>query len=129
MFELTATNIKNVPKTIGIYKIYAKVDNTIIPIQRFGGVDRSGILYIGTTDKQNLRKRLTQFRLSSDCNMNTTNHSGALKYKKRPIICQVLGLNHKLYFSYTESETPKQLENQLLQGYAEKFGEYPPLNT
>lgn len=129
MFELTAANINQVPLSRGIYQIYAKSNGDFIAVQRFCGTDNSGKLYIGTTDKQTLRKRLNQFRLSSDANYNTYNHSGALKYKNRPIIQQTLGENHTLYFSYIEDENPKELEYQLLQQYAEQFGEYPPLNT
>ncbi len=129
MFELTAANINRVPLSRGIYQIYAKLNDEFITINRFCDIDISGKLYIGTTNRQTLRKRLNQFRLSSDENYNTYNHSGALKYKNRPIIKQTLGQNHILFFSYIEVENPNELEMQLLQQYAEQFGEYPPLNT
>jgi len=129
MRHLNKNNIKGCPETIGVYKIYAFDDIGIaIPISRFGGVDDSGLLYIGETTKQNLKRRIHNFWMTSRLELNTHNHSGALKYRLNETIRKVLGINHILSFDVEFVEKPKQREKELLNEYAAIYGEFPPLN-
>jgi len=126
---LNLEEINQVPTKKGVYKIYVKDNQSnLIPINRFCNIDHSGLLYIGRTIKQDLKKRIYQFYASSNVNMLTHNHSGGLKYSKIPIIREALGKNHFLYFDFEPHDYPKARETELLQDYALIFGEYPPLN-
>lgn len=128
MWPLTENNLLNIPKKQGVYKLYAlKTNGNRITIQRFAGVDYSGTLYIGQTTRQNLRKRIYNLFATTRENGNTSNHSGGLKYRTSDIIRKTLEV-HLLYFDFEVCENPLNREKELLKEYAERFGEYPPLN-
>lgn len=128
MPELTRENLNEVPKHIGIYKLYVKnADGNAIALQRFAAIDNNGLLYIGQTTKQNLKTRIENLLLTSREVSRTTNHSGGLKYRTNPIIRQTLKV-HKLYFEYEVCENPRLREGELLREYSSIYGEYPPLN-
>lgn len=128
MPELTRQNLNEVPEVIGIYKLYVKnSEANPITIQRFAGIDNSGLLYIGQTTRQTLKKRIENLLLTSREISRTTNHSGGLKYRTNPIIRQTLN-DHSLYFEYEVCENPKSREAELLREYSRIYGEYPPLN-
>jgi hypothetical protein len=129
MFLLTITNLANCPNNFGVYKIFAYNNlNQPIPINRFGGIDKNGLLYIGQTYKQGLPIRIGNFLRVSGAHYKSNNHSGALKYKKNKKVQDVLGRGHKLFYSFEICLNPKNRENELLNSYAIEFGEYPPLN-
>jgi len=128
MIELNKENIKNIPDKRGVYNIYAKsAINKSISIQRFCDIDKTGLLYIGQTNKQTLKKRIYQFYASAHPDMKTHNHSGAQKYFLNNKIREKLS-KHSLWFEFEKTEQPTIKEKQLLFEYAKKFGEYPPLN-
>lgn len=128
MRPLTSENLNEIPESKGVYKLYAiGINNTPIPIQRFGGIDNQGILYIGRTTKQTLKKRIYNLLATSRTLSRTTNHSGGLKYRKNPIIQETL-VDHQLYFYCETCEDPKSREAELLKEYSQLYGEYPPLN-
>ena len=128
MWHLTENSFPNIPEQIGVYRLYAvQTNGGRISIQRFAVVDNSGTLYIGQTTKQNLKKRIYNLLATIRQNGKTTNHSGALKYKTNNIIRTTLA-EHLLYFDFEVCENPLDREKELLKDYADKFGEYPPLN-
>ena len=128
MFPLISQNIHLIPEEIGVYVIYCLgQDSKRIIISRFAKPDYQGILYIGRTTKQNLRKRVYNFLLSSDIDKKTTNHSGALKYRRNTVIRDKLGF-HILYVQYEVCPDPIQREKEMLLKYSLEFGELPPLN-
>ena len=128
MIHLIERNLTDIPEELGIYKVFAVSENGHpVPIQRFAGVDPSGILYIGQTTKQTLKKRIYNLLATTRATGKTTNHSGGLKYKTNPIIRQTL-VNHMLYVDFEICEFPLKREKVLLQEYSSIFGEYPPLN-
>jgi hypothetical protein len=116
------------PKTPGVYIIRGEH-----AIQRIGGIDRTGILYIGKT--KNLRNRIWQFL--------EANHTASGFLWTHPTIARLvidplirtkddvednLG---KLKVMYSTPLKEKQLDNAeriLLFTYINKFGEAPPLN-
>lgn len=129
MEYISLENINKIPKEIGVYKIYCRdKSGNLININRFTGIDNTGLLYIGKTSKQDLRKRFEQFYYSSLISGKTYNHTAALKYRKNKIIRDKLGEGHHLFFEYILSINPNLEEKNLLKDYFYKFGEYPPLN-
>lgn len=125
---LIKENIGNVPQTTGVYRVFFKnKDKSSLIINRFCGNDIDGILYIGRTKKQNLRKRIYQFFASSNCQMGTHNHSGGLKCKTLSVIRRTYP-ECEYWFDFEESTQPIEKEKELLLEYSNKFGEYPPLN-
>jgi len=128
VIRLTKENLAKIPDKHGVYWMYAHdLNKNPIHIQRFAKKDKTGLIYIGRTHKQGLRKRISNFFYTIKEASNTTNHSGALKYRNRLIIQSCLG-SHNLYLTFETSETPVVRENDLLKEYAEEFGEYPLLN-
>lgn len=105
MIELTVENLIQIPLEVGVYRIFALKNKLPISINRFSEIDKTGLLYIGPTSVQTLRKRAYKFLATSRPNSNTTNHSGALKYRLIPIIQQTLG-KHKLYFDFEVCDNP-----------------------
>jgi hypothetical protein len=129
MYELSRENIKRyAPDVKGVYRIYVQNERGLpLVVNRFCGVDKTGLLYIGQTDRQTLRKRLYNFWASAQDCMETNNHSGGVKYCDIHIIRDTLKI-HTLWFNFSPFDTPKQLEKDLLRAYATVYGEYPPLN-
>lgn len=128
MDTLTLENLKRVPESIGVYKLYAKkIDGQSIPLNRFGGIDNTGLLYLGRTTKQNLRKRLYNLLAASREVTKTTNHTCGVKYRTNPMIKAILQ-EHVLCFEFEVCEDPKSREGELLNSYSFIYGEYPPLN-
>ena len=127
MIELTMANLIHIPLEIGIYKIYALNNGLGISIQRFANTDESGLLYIGQTSRQTLRKRVYNFLLTASPHLNTKNHSGALKYRINPVIQKTLS-EHKLYIVFETCENPLFREGELISNYKAIFGECPILN-
>lgn len=127
MIELTMENLIQIPLEVGVYRIFALRNELPISINRFAEIDNTGLIYIGQTSVQTLRKRAYNFLATSRPNSNTTNHSGALKYRLIPIIQQMLA-EHKLYFDFEVCENPLFREGELISNYKSVFGEYPLLN-
>ncbi|KAF2081702.1 hypothetical protein [Flavobacterium sharifuzzamanii] len=127
MIELTMENLIQIPSKAGVYRIFALRNKLPISINRFAKIDNTGLLYIGQTSGQTLRKRAYNFLATSRSNSNTTNHSGALKYRLLPIIQQILA-DHKLYFDFEICENPLFRERELIGNYKSIFGECPILN-
>lgn len=128
MYVVSLNAIRQIPDDFGIYKIYAYTfDNKPIVIQRFAKADESGLIYIGHASRQFIKKRLENFEMTARKNSNTTNHSGALKYRSIHIISKILGA-HILCFEYEICNNPKLKEKELLFKYRTIFGDTPLLN-
>ncbi len=118
MLHLIDNNLNQIPEQMGVYRLYAlREDGSPIPIQRFGGIDKSGILYIGQTTKQTLKKRIYNLLATTRLNGRTTNHSGGLKYRTNQIVRATLA-DHLLYFDFEISPNPLGREGELLRQYA-----------
>jgi hypothetical protein len=126
MFRLTTQKEidDNTPLAPGLYRIYWIKEGVPVTIRRVGGDDESGLLYIGQTDLT-LRKRLNQFRCSAFT--NSTNHSGALKYRSLEVLRNLIK-GDELYAEIEPCTESYPKETEELNLYAKKFGEVPPLN-
>lgn len=116
------------PTTAGIYIIMRKK-----PVQRIGGTDACGILYIGKAF--NLRERLNKF-------WNADHIASDLMRMQLPLACSVLDCSvqteEELYPALSRLRsrvaTPikkrdlDSAERAVLMAYLLKFGELPPLN-
>ena len=125
MFRLTKIEIDSntVGKGNGLYKIYWVKNDQPVHIPRLLKVDDSGLLYIGQTNAT-LTTRLHQFRCTAT--MNSSNHSGAKKYKLFNIIDQIP--YEQVFAEIICCEDSIQQEEIALKEYSFKFGEAPPLN-
>lgn len=129
MQKLTKQALKEIPVGYGIYKVFVRDSaGKSIAIRRFAELDLTGLIYIGRASKQHLKKRLANFEITCRENSRSTNHSGAMKYKKFQIIRLTLGEDHELYFEYIICENPELEEKKLLDKYREDFGDSPLLN-
>ncbi len=125
---LNNANIAAAPPLSGVYKIWAlAAQQQPIAIQRFCGTDLTGLLYIGRTTGQTFPARIYQFYAAAM--LNSTGHSGGLKYRTLQIIQQTLGAGHQLWFDCFPHPNPIQFETQLIQNYKVQYGECPPLNS
>ena len=126
MFNLTTKEEidSNTQLKPGIYKLYWVKDKTRKSIPRICATDNSGLLYIGKTDGT-LRNRLNQFRCTAF--LNSTNHSGALKYRTNPILNSLIKQN-EIFAEVYYCNNPLQKEQNELKAYTAQFGEVPPLN-
>jgi hypothetical protein len=101
-------------------------------ICRLGGVDNSGILYIGKAN--NLKSRLNSLYKSilynSDHSQTQANEQGhkALSRKFFRIRKRINIENLKFLSIPMEQNLALELESYLLESYVEKFAELPPLN-
>ena len=126
--ELTKLNkdtIKGLPNEFGIYKIFLFDSAGPIKIQRYGGVDDSGLVYIGMSNKQGLQTRLKNFEITFRME-KTRNHTAAIKLKTRKILSNLR--NSTCYVSFEIHEEPKSIEKAFIASYVDRFGEKPLLN-
>ena len=109
----------------GVYVLFSKQNDTIVPINRLLGSDVNGVLYIGKADSFldrviDLKKSMSPKHKSTahECGVRWKNHDGI--YAKYPY--------ESLYVRLIESDDPRKLESFRLKEYEEMFGELPPLN-
>jgi len=112
-----------------IYKISMKRDNKTVPIPRFLGIDKKGLLCIGITKE--FEERLKQFKRGwktgqghSEANLLhlLDKHTNIKKQFK----------NYKCHYSFkkiTRNQNLDDLESQKIKDYVKKYGEVPPLNS
>jgi hypothetical protein len=129
MYKLTKDFIKDIPDGYGVYRIFVRTKKNLpIRIPRFAAVDETGLIYIGRAVGQFLRRRVANFEITARQNSNTTNHSGAMKYKTFDVIRRRLSEDHELYFVYEFCDNPAYREKELLIEYRHKYGDTPLLN-
>jgi len=108
----------------GVYRIFWIKNNIPQVIHRIGGNDESGLLYIGKTEVT-LQDRLNQFRCTAF--INSTNHSGALKYRLNVRLNELIN-DDELFAEIYPCENSPQIEIEELNNYKNRYGEVPPLN-
>ncbi|HAS6341099.1 TPA: hypothetical protein I7247_21115 [Vibrio vulnificus] len=94
-------------------------------INRFGGQDENGILYIGKADL--FTHRVGDLARCIDKNYSQRKHEAGVRYLTIPNI----SLRHpidNLFVTIVPSKTPHELEKEYLAKYEALFSELPPLN-
>lgn len=126
MFNLTNKKVidEKADEKPGIYRIYWIKENNPQTIERICKKDTSGLLYIGKTEGT-LQNRLNQFRCSAF--KGSTNHSGALKYRKSNALRKLIKEN-ELFAIIEPCNNATDKEKKELRNYIDQFGEVPPLN-
>jgi hypothetical protein len=117
-----------IPKNPGVYYIRcANKSGKPINIQRLGGVDKEGIIYVGETGS-NLRNRLRNFWENAK-NRRANRHRAGWNYsnlgyiKKFPLIYLEV-----CYMSCGDKEQTGRVEAENLREYRKEFIDLPPLN-
>lgn len=110
----------------GIYKLVAIRNNQVLPVNRFLGTDNEGVLYIGKANS--FLDRVIELKKSISPDYKSSGHDCGKKYKSNSAISEQYPYEI-LFMKLTQSETPSDLERQLLSEYVKKFGEVPPLNA
>lgn len=110
----------------GVYKIIAMNENKPTAINRFIGIDTTGVLYIGKA--ASFVKRVITLKKTLLPGHTDTNHKVGKVYKKHPIIAAHFPLEN-LYVELQADDNPKNLESILIDEYFKKYGEVPPLNA
>ena len=110
----------------GVYKIIAMSDNKPTAINRFIGIDTTGVLYIGKADS--FVDRVITLKKSLLPDYKDTSHKVGNIYKEHPIIAAHFPLEN-LYVELQADDNPKNLESILIDEYFKKYGEVPPLNA
>jgi hypothetical protein len=112
--------------TGGVYIVIWKRSNVILPINRFLGIDNSGILYIGMANC--FLKRVIDLKKSVCMSENSHGFGKTLKYLRLKSTIE-LPSDNELFVQLFPSDDPRGLENKILLDYQIEFGELPPLNA
>ncbi len=126
MFNLTTKKEIDIkaPDECGVYRIFWIKNGVRQIINRIGGEDSTGLLYIGHT-QDTLKNRLNQFRCSAF--LNSTNHSGGKKYRLNRKLNQLIQPN-EIFAEIVSIKDSNAFEIEELKKYANIYGEVPPLN-
>lgn len=116
--------LKSLP---GVYQILATdCRGSLISLNRVGGRDSEGTLYIGCAVE--LRRRLRDFRnVACPAWDKHTGHAGAVSYSENSQVQKICGPD-RLYFRFEHNNDYVDREKELLEIYLQEFGEVPPLN-
>jgi len=110
----------------GAYKLLVKDNNKALPINRFLGTDKDGILYIGKATSY--LNRVLALKKTIDPNLKSKSHICGRRYNKNEkIIEQFPYIN--LFVQLIEDQYPEIKERELIDEYFNKYGEVPPLNA
>jgi len=112
--------------TGGVYKIIAIRNGLRQPINRFLGIDKNGVLYIGKATS--FIDRVIDLKKSISPDYNGKAHICGRRYKSNPNIAKLFPYNI-LFRGLIPSNTPELLERKIIAEYSGKFGEVPPLNA
>jgi hypothetical protein len=112
----------------GVYKIYLHLGENPLHINRICNIDKSGLLYIGSS-KSSMAYRLKCFIRSMDFNRKQNNHSAGVKVQNSVLLRDLIEKGC-LYFecSPTKSNDAHDSEIKALNEYKKSYGEVPPLN-
>ncbi|MGQ0829409.1 MAG: hypothetical protein ACT4ON_13555 [Bacteroidota bacterium] len=110
----------------GVYKIIAVKDGQRVPINRFLGIDKEGILYIGKATSY--INRVISLKTSISPEYRGKGHICGRRYKSNEKIAEYFSYDN-LFIDLIQSETPEADEDTLLKTYFKEFGEAPPLNA
>jgi hypothetical protein len=109
----------------GVYILFSKQNDKIVPINRLLGSDANGVLYIGKADS--FLDRVIELKKSLSPDHKSTNHECGYRWKKHDNI----NTNYPYQTLHVEligSDHPRQLESDKMKEYEKHFGELPPLN-
>ncbi|HLD06767.1 MAG TPA: hypothetical protein VJC16_04505 [Candidatus Nanoarchaeia archaeon] len=124
LLELNKAGINSIEEKSGVYQIRCFQNETPRPISRLIKTDNFGILVIGSSN--NVKNRLKQFLFAKD---NGRMHSAGNRFYSLELeSIEKLG-NCKLMFIVNYTDDYEKEEAKLLMGYADYFGELPPLNS
>ena len=110
----------------GVYKIIAVRNKHRIPINRFLGTDKEGVLYIGKATS--FIDRVIDLKKSIAPNYNGRSHICGRRYKSNPDIAKHFPYDI-LHIELIQADNPEELEKKLLLEYSNVYGEVPPLNA
>jgi hypothetical protein len=109
----------------GVYKIIAVRNGERIPINRFLGTDKDGVLYIGMGKSY---KRISDLKKSISPNYKGSAHICGRRYKLNPNIALQFPYE-SLFIEPVYADDPREAEEKLIEAYRDRFGEVPPLNA
>lgn len=119
--------VKQIANPWACYILYQNM-----PIQRFGGTDANGILYIGKADNLYTRVASLQKSVLSNCNNNgNVKIKGHQSLSKKVFRIQKFLNTSKMTIKIVVLPTYESImyaESYLLEDYVNQFGELPPLN-
>jgi hypothetical protein len=112
----------------GVYVLVCKEPAGVghIPVQRFLGIDKQGVLYIGKADC--FFDRVIALKKSISPEYKSSSHECGIRYKANPKIQELFPFEN-LLIGLKEDEDPRALELKMLENYVSRFGEVPPLNA
>jgi hypothetical protein len=112
----------------GVYRIRAvNADGNPVTQHRFLGVDPSGVVYIGQTERV-LRRRLRNIRRGRRTGKTSHTLGRKLHVLDRLPAFQERFKDVWLECQYAESDNPPASEKNLIRAYVASYGEAPPLN-
>ena len=127
--ELASEKFSGIDNTPGIYFIRWVKNEVPVPINRLGGSDKNGLLYIGQT--KTLRRRFQRIWRGITTEINTKTNIHTLR--KTIFFCkihEVINLD-EYEIAWKQLQTKNEAQGQeaaALKLYTEKFNEPPPLN-
>lgn len=110
----------------GAYKIVAARKGERIPINRFLGTDKEGVLYIGKATS--FIERVIDLKKSISPDFNGSAHICGRRYKSNPNIAKLFPFE-VLHIELFQTDRPDELERSMLREYSNIYGEVPPLNA
>jgi hypothetical protein len=109
----------------GVYKIIAVRNGERIPINRFLGTDKDGVLYIGMGKSYT---RISDLKKSISPHYGGSSHICGRRYKSNPNIALQFPYE-VLFIEPIYADDPREEEEKLIEAYRDRFGEVPPLNA
>jgi hypothetical protein len=96
-----------------------------VPVSRLLARDDEGVLYIGQANS--FICRVAELKNSISPSYTSESHECGFRYKQNHEISVIFPYKN-LFLEFVASSEPRVTESELLQKYALKFGELPPLN-
>ena len=111
----------------GTYRIRLLHIGHACPINRFRGMDRDGILYIG--QGASLWTRIREFNKTATAAEGSITHSGGRMFWAQPKSLKGTSLQYQYHLVNNGKAGAVRDEADLLLTYFKVFGELPPLNS
>lgn len=108
----------------GVYELFCKNNDDVIPVNRLLKEDVLGRLYIGKANY--FLDRVIELKKSLSPNHASSGHECGVRWKE-PLIQEKFPYD-KLWIRLEYSEDPRFLETKKLEDYRKEYGELPPLN-
>jgi predicted GIY-YIG superfamily endonuclease len=123
-FDLQTLNFEIIPPKPGVYEIRSAINGKPQPIDRANGIDKSGLLYIGQS--HNLKRRIKGFW--QHINEGKQRHTAARTYQTYGFEQKFPPEHLQIRWTQLSKEETGHIESLLLDSYANKFLDKPPLN-